>query len=616
MKTGRVYSLKQERLLAERQQSVIRLLLALTSSLLLIQYYIYQPAAAVSKPWGVKPGEVVWLVALLMAYSSAVWALVRWKPEWLKAITAASSVLEVLLITYLLRTAAKTDIPFQLWYVFYVVSVATRYGWQYSVLALGASIVGFTLIACMVPRYVPDVHPPIPITAPAPHHEPHSPIPDLPGPPPAGAPTSGTNLPTSGVPEDLSDETPPRGVNVPAVLGFTGFLLILAFMFGRISEKQLSYQASLAVVNEFRAELAALINSREIIDHMLARIKSLLHVEETFFLPAKRGADGSEAIGLRSAGADPVLLSTFREAGGTWNVERILAEQRPLVSNNLTDDPSFAEGTPAKLGLRNLAAAPMMVRGVPVGAVYAANRRDKSLSSADLQLLELVATQSAPVVENALLWERLTEAAASEERLRIARDLHDSVLQNLSAIRLHLERCKILVSKDTNRALDGIDRIHQIATRSLAEVRSYLSELRLMGPEPSRFRQAIERCGADAATRGGFEVTTEINLPDEAMPPTVALAAFQIIRELLNNAATHSHAAHIDVKVDVTDGNMVIEVHDDGVGFDVTRTRAEKASEGHLGLVGVEERSRQLKGTFTLTSGPEKGTQATAVLPL
>jgi len=136
----------------------------------------------------------------------------------------------------------------------------------------------------------------------------------------------------------------------------------------------------------------------------------------------------------------------------------------------------------------------MMVRATPVGVVYAANRRDKPLSNADLQLLELIATQAAPVVENALLWERLREAAASEERLRIARDLHDNFLQTLAAIKLHLERCKILISKDSaDRAIEGVDRIHQIATRGLGEVRSYLSELRLMGPEPSRFRQAIER---------------------------------------------------------------------------------------------------------------------------
>ncbi len=561
MRAGGVYSLAFERLVAERQQSVIRLLLALTSSLVLVKFYIDQPPPTIEEPLKIASQQVAVVVALLMSYAVTMCALVRWRPDWLRVTVAVSSFVEVALITYLIRSTAATEIPFHLWYIFYVVSVATRYGWQYSILALSASIVTFTLVACFAPFSY--------------------------------------------------------GTNVTAVLGFTGFLLVLAFMFGRISEKQLSYQSSLAVVNEFRAELAGLTTTRDITDHLLSRTKGLLNAEKVFFLPAKRGADGMEGSGLRSAGADPVLLTTFREDAGVWNVDEIIREQRPLFTNRLGRDGTFPRDAALRLGLRNLAAAPMMVRATPVGVVYAANRRDRPLSNADLQLLELIATQAAPVVENALLWERLREAAASEERLRIARDLHDNFLQTLAAIQLHLERCKILMSKDSSgRAVEGVDRIQQIATRGLAEVRAYLSELRLMGPEPSRFREAIERAADDAATRGGFETEIKIELPEEPMPPGVAIAGFQIARELLNNAAAHAHAKRVQVNVNVSDGRLLLEVLDDGVGFDVSRVRAEKASEGHLGLVGVEERARQSNGTFTLKSEPGKGTRAAASLSL
>lgn len=582
MKAGGVYSLKLERLTAERQQSIIRLLLAITSSLILIKYY-FDMAAARSELKAVGPDtadrmipeiarwtldlrSVVTLIALLMIYSVGMWALVRWKPERLDATMAGSSILEIVLITYLIRSTAGSDIPFYLWYVFYVVRVATRYGWLHSILALSASIVSFTLVICTAPLTM--------------------------------------------------------AANVPVVLGFTGFLLVLAFMFGQISEKQLSYQASLSVVNEFRGELSGLATSSEIINHLLVRTRELLHVEDALFLPAKRGADASESPGLRSAGdcldrsRIPVLLSTFREDGGGWNVEEVLREQKPLLTNKPARDPSLPEGLASKLGLRHLAAAPMMVRSVPVGVVYAANRKDRRLAMPDVQLLELVATQAVPAVENALLWERLREAAASEERLRIARDLHDNFLQTLAAIKLHLERCKILVPKDTERALEGIDRIHQISTRGLAEVRSYLSELRLMGPEPSRFREAVSRCSEDAATRGGFHAELDMRGPEEPMAPNVALAAFQILRELLNNAVEHAQAKNVRVSVAAEDGKLTLEVEDDGVGFDVARVRAEKASQGHLGLVGVEERARQSDGTFSLISEPGKGTKATAVLSL
>lgn len=566
MSIGGVYSLKMERLSAERQQSVIRLLMALMTSLLLLKYYfidLHTAVEAEQAAGAISLDRVMTLVALFLGYSVAMWAMAQFKPDRLRETMAASSVVELVLIGYLIRSTAATSLPFYPWYVFYVVSMATRYGLQVSILALAASIASYTLILCLAPG--------------------------------GGARAV---------------------VFFPAISGFTGFLLVLALLFGQISERQMTYQASLSVVNEFRAELAALATSGEVIAHLISRTRELLNVEEAFFLPARRGVDGSEAPGLRSMGADPVLLATFREDGGGWNVEEMLREQRPLASNNLRKSVKLPEDAIARLGIKNLAAAPMMVRGTPVGVVYAANRRDRRLTNVDLQLLELIATQAAPVVENALLWERLSEAAASEERLRIARDLHDNFLQTLAAIKLHLERCKILVAKDAKRALEGIDRIHEIATRGLAEVRAYLSELRLMGPEPSRFREAITRCAADAAARGGFRTELDLKPPEEPMPPNTALAAFQILRELLNNAAAHSKANLVRVSVSAQDGKLELEVQDDGVGFDAARVRAAKTSEGHLGLVGVEERARQFDGSFTISSEPGKGARAVAVLSI
>ncbi len=567
MKPAAPYTLRQERLSAERQQAIIRLLLAAVTSIVLIKFYVSQSIPNYEEPTSLFPvpyerlhlglGQVIFIVSLLAVYSGSMWILLRYWPEKLNATTAVGTLIEFALITYIFATTLWTGVPFYLWYFFFVVSVASRYGWLHSILALSASIVSFTWVVCASQR---------------------------------------------------------TGDDVVTMLGFTGFLLVLAMMFGQISERQLSYQARLAVVNDFRAELATVATPRDVIHLLIERTQHLLNVEQAFFLPAQRGADGSDEPGLRSVGKNPVLLSTFRENGGVWNVEHILAEQRPLVSNRLSKHHALPKGLAAKLGLRNIAAAPMMVRGAPVGVIYAANRRDKAMHNSDMQLLELLANQAAPVLENALLWERLTEAATSEERLRIARDLHDNFLQTLAAIKLHLERCKILVTKDSDRAREGIDKIHQIATRGLAEVRYYLSELRVMGPEPSRFQEAIRKCAEEAALRGGFEVNTEISLGDTHVPPGVAVAAFQIVRELLNNATSHSKASHVKVSVHVEEEKLCLAVEDDGVGFEVEKVREQRAAQGHLGLVGIEERARQCGGTLTIESAAGKGTTAIACL--
>ena len=272
MKSAGVYSLRLERLSAEQQHSVIRILLSLITSLVLFKYHSDHPGTNI-----ISLKQIYTITILFFTYSLTVWSLVKFMPRSMGVIMLASTAIEIFLITYLVSNTVRTGIPFHLWYIFYVVNAATRYGWQISVLALSASIVSFTSAYLI------------------------------------GFPFS--------------------KIDVSFTLGFTGFLLVLAFMFGQISEKQLNYQASLAIVNEFRAELAGLTTSKEVIEHLISRATELLNVENTFFLPAKRGADASEAPGLRSSGTDPVLLSTFREAGGAWNIEEVIKEQRSIFSN-------------------------------------------------------------------------------------------------------------------------------------------------------------------------------------------------------------------------------------------------------------------------------------------
>ena len=146
-------------------------------------------------------------------------------------------------------------------------------------------------------------------------------------------------------------------------------------------------------------------------------------------------------------------------------------------------------------------------------------------------------------------------------------------------------------------------------------MRAYLSDLRVWAPSPAASARP-SNAPPPKPPQSSFKTHLDVHLPDEGLPPNVALAAFQIVRELLNNAASHSGAEHVQVRVFVEEGNLVLEIEDDGKGFDVARVRAEKAAQGHLGLVGVEERAKQSNGTLTVTSQPGKGTRATACLAM
>lgn len=500
---------------------------------------------------GVKPWLMPCLVVFL-GYSLFMWATVRYFPKLLRTSMVISSFIEVCLITVIISATSGIDSPFSLWYVFYVVSVSLRYGMQISLLGLAASVVLYTAASM----------PPI-----------------------------------------------SQYVYVPGFLGLTGFLFVLAFMFGHMSERQRSYQTRLTVVNELGVALSSVSTSREIINLLISQTATILNAHRCWFAQSN-DETASNAIGVN---IDDIhfLLDNLAD----WSPLKVLEKRKVLISNRPKRDSRLPSSIIKRFKIKSLAAVPMYVRDVPVGVLYVADKEPRGFYGYDVDLLDLIAAQAAPIIENVQLWERLKDAAASEERLRIARDLHDNFLQTLSAIKLYLERCRLLIDKNPDKAKASVERLHEISTEGLADVRSYLSQLRLMGPEPSRFRQAVERSAVEAAARGGFAVDTYLEISEDVLTPQISLAAFQILRELLNNVVKHANASNVSIIGKSSSDSIEIEVVDDGVGFDLEEGL--KAREkGHLGLVGIKERVAELSGTFHVTTSPANGTRAQISLPI
>lgn len=492
-------------------------------------------------------------LGLVMTYSLVMSLLTRRLPMTTRNAAIFSSVFEVVLITFLVASTGGTKSPFYLWYVFYVVSVSLRYGLQLSIVALAASIVSYTVVT-----------------------------------------TSAATL-------SLAGET-----MVPAFLGSTGFLFVLALLFGHMSEKQKSYRTQLAVVNELAIALSSLLRVDDIEAELVRQTAELLHVEQCWFaaLPSPESGGVLSWLGETSPGADADL--------GEWSPDQILKRGSSQVSNEIGKDGSLS----SDLNVKSLAAAPLLARDIPVGVLYAANKKTGAISATDLRLLDLIASQAAPLLENARLAERLQETAASEERLRIARDLHDNFLQTLAAIRLHLERCSILVDKNPEKAKDAIERTQQIAANGLTEVRSYLSQLRLAGPEPEQLRETIRKFAEEAASSHGLNLELDLDLNPDRCPRATCSAAFQILRELITNAAKHSAATNLHVAAKCGETELKLRVSDDGKGFDTEEARHTAAATGHLGLVGIEERVKAARGTLAMSSELGKGTVIEARLPI
>ena len=539
--------LSDEAATTERMLAFVRAVLALATVVVAVKLYFevqfeYRPMALT--------------LELALSYALVMSLLTRHKPASTRKAAVFSSVFEVALITVLVASTGGSKSPFYLWYVFYVVSVSLRYGLQFSIISLAASIVSYTVVT------------------------------------------------TSAVSLSLAGET-----FIPAFLGSTGFLFILALLFGHMSEKQKSYRAQLAVVNDLGIALSSLSGSTEMENELARQAAMLLDAERGWFAGWRdRGGAGAPYW----VGDDPPQEGAEL---GEWAPEAIVSHGQTRATDGAQREGFLVSESAQALGVKSVAAAPLQSPDAPAGVLYTVNRRKGVFSASDLHLLGLIASQAAPLLENARLAERLRETAASEERLRIARDLHDNFLQTLAAIKLHLERCSLLVDKNPEKAKSAIERTQEIAAGGLSEVRSYLSQLRLAGPDPLQFREVIRRFTEEAAAAGGFAAQFDLDIDPSLISEIACSAGFQIVRELVNNAAKHARPVNVQIVARTPPDGLLLSVRDDGVGFNVDEARQTAAATGHLGLVGVEERVKALRGTMEIESAPGVGTTVSVRLP-
>lgn len=205
------------------------------------------------------------------------------------------------------------------------------------------------------------------------------------------------------------------------------------------------------------------------------------------------------------------------------------------------------------------------------------------------------------------------------ERRAIARELHDSAGQSLTAIRIHLQLMEGL-SAQARESEASAGRLTEIATRTTAMVDDTLEEIRravnTLGPavlDDVGLAEAVERACLDSAESLGIEVDCEVELPETPLAPAIETSCYRVVQEALTNISRHAQPEHVRVRVRVAEGVATVTVEDDGQGFDpAAAIRAGRSR----GLVGMRERAELLGGELRIDSAPGQGTTVTAVIPL
>ena len=258
--------------------------------------------------------------------------------------------------------------------------------------------------------------------------------------------------------------------------------------------------------------------------------------------------------------------------------------------------------------IRSWMAVPLVQKGKTVGLLGLSIDQPNFYTEEQAHLAMALASQVAVAMENAKLYEQAQEAAAMEERARLARELHDSVTQALFSITMHAEAAQMALERSAHEAdvrlVRNLRQLGELTEGALAEMRALLFELRPGALQEEGLVAALQKHTAALSAREGLRI--EVQAPERrvALDPAVEEHLYRCAQEALHNVVKHAGAAAVVVRLTERDGSMLtLEIEDDGAGFDPAHVPV-----GHLGVRTMGDRVEQIGGTLEIRSAPGAGT--------
>ncbi|NWG35451.1 MAG: GAF domain-containing sensor histidine kinase [Chloroflexi bacterium] len=240
------------------------------------------------------------------------------------------------------------------------------------------------------------------------------------------------------------------------------------------------------------------------------------------------------------------------------------------------------------------------------------------------ELLDIIGRQSVIAVQNASLYQDLIEEkermveVQEETRKKLARDLHDGPTQSVAAMAMRINLVRRMMAKNPKDAVDELQRIEELAHRTTKEIRHMLFTLRPLILESQGLNAALQAMAEKM--RETFTQNVIINV-DESVVENMEMGKqgviFYIIEEAVNNARKHASAAHIWVRLRPFEKEIaLLEIEDDGIGFDVAAVNKSYDKRGSLGMINLRERTELVTGLLNIDSAPGKGTRIQVYIPL
>jgi len=304
-------------------------------------------------------------------------------------------------------------------------------------------------------------------------------------------------------------------------------------------------------------------------------------------------------------------------------LKRVVDEGEAVLTTEVSYDPELGR----MIALRNCTAAycfPLRSGLNVYGAMFFAHADPNYFTRERTDLLDMIGRQAVIAIQNARLYQDLLEEKErmvevhEEARKKLARDLHDGPTQSVAAMAMRINLTRRMFDRDQKSALDELVKIEELAHRTTKEIRHMLFTLRPLILESQGLKAALKAMAEKMRETYSQNVIIEVN---EKIVENLEMGKqgviFYIVEEAANNARKHAAAANIWVRLKQLDpGLSLLEIQDDGIGFDLRSVTQAYDKRGSLGMVNLRERTELVNGLLNIQSQPGRGTIVQVYVPL
>ena len=366
----------------------------------------------------------------------------------------------------------------------------------------------------------------------------------------------------------------------------------------------------MGLLNGIASTLTSSLELDEILNKTLGLVMNYMKVEAGEIFLLEEDKTTLRMVLHRGQAAEAFWTrNIFRVGEGYPGI--VAQTRKPMVGMHLANDMNFLRDAVVQAGFQQTACVPLLSGEHLMGVMNVITRATDPFDERSVQLLTAVGTWAGLAIENARLHANARRLAVLEERDRIGMDLHDGIIQSIYGVGLALEGAQLTLSEDPQAAKERIHHAIDGLNQSIRDIRAYILDLRPRQLGNEGLLNGIKRLIAEYRAHTFSEVN--FTGPDELkdLPHTQSLALFHICQEALANVAKHAKAKKVEVAVWITDERALLEIRDDGRGFDLDKMQT---SIGH-GLANMQTRVHAVGGDIDISSTYEDGTTILVWVP-